>query len=290
MMRPGQPLAAADAPVRPTGTGRVAAADLPDAQADWGYFLDFDGTLVEIASHPGGVRTDVRLRALLKQLWQETGGAVALISGRPIAELDALLGLPFLAAAGQHGAERRDGRGSLVVTTAIEPERLTPARTELRQLVARYPQLVFEDKGLSLALHYRLAPALAGLAHRTMRSLQASLGSDYMLQPGKRVVELKAAGFDKGSAVRDFLKEPPFAGRRPVFIGDDSTDEHAFALVNRHGGISVKVGRGRTVAACRLPTVEEVRSWLEGSSRSIASRAPAEAHSSPHTIVPHGRD
>lgn len=233
----------------------------PHPQGDWAYFLDFDGTLVEIAERPSGVRVDTRLPALLRGLSRATHGAVALVTGRTIAGLDALLGQPQLAVAGQHGAERRDARGRL--TMPSEPAvRLAAARNQLRELVTRYPQLTLEDKGLSLALHFRVAPTLASLAHRVMRAVQAPLATDYVLQAGKCVIELRPAGSDKGRAVLEYLAELPFAGRRPVFVGDDATDEHAFVVVNQHGGISVKVGHGRTRADFRLAGVDAVHEWL----------------------------
>ncbi len=245
---------------------RQAARDLrsrqiPVPQTDWAYFLDFDGTLVEIASHPDGVRPDQRLRVLLDELLRATGGAVALITGRAIDEIDALLGMPHLAVAGQHGAERRDASGARPSRPRATTD-LSFARATLLALVVRYPLLHFEDKGLSMALHYRNAPALASFAHRTVRTLQRQLGAGFTTQPGKRVIELKPAGYTKGDAIVAFMHEQPFVGRRPVFVGDDTTDEHGFKMVNQAGGVSVKVGRGRTLAAHRLPTVDAVHTWL----------------------------
>jgi trehalose 6-phosphate phosphatase len=164
--------------------------------------------------------------------------------------------------AGQHGLERRDIAGRL--TRPEGPSRdLVAARDLLTSVVGRYPDLLFEDKGLSLALHYRRAPQLASHVHRVVRSLASRLGPGWVVQAGKRVVELKPAGRDKGAAVRDFMEEPPFTGRTPVFVGDDQTDEHGFAMVNRLGGHSVKVGPGPTAARWRLPDVAAVRAWLE---------------------------
>jgi len=122
--------------------------------------------------------------------------------------------------------------------------------------------LMLEDKGLSLALHYRLAPTMAASVHRIMHRLVNRLGQGLELQRGKRVVEIKPAGIDKGSAVAEYLAEPPFRGRRAVFIGDDLNDEHGFAEVNRLGGVSIKVGRGASCARFRLKDVAAVRHWL----------------------------
>src|SRR2546426_4251134 len=120
---------------------------------------------------------------------------------------------------------------------------------------------------LSLALHYRRAPRLGGYAHRLMRSLAARIGSQYCVQTGKRIVEMKPAGKDKGVAVLEFMQEEPFRGRTPVFIGDDTTDEYGFATVNRLHGHSVKVGAGRTVAHWRLRDVDAGRAWLAAGPR-----------------------
>ena len=128
-------------------------------------------------------------------------------------------------------------------------------------LAKRHPQLLLEDKGASLALHYRGSPELASHVHRTLRR---SLAPDegYELQPGKMLLEVRPEGRDKGTAIDDFMAEAPFAGRVPVFVGDDLTDEHGFAVVERLGGWTVKVGPGRTAARFRLPDPAAVRQWL----------------------------
>jgi trehalose 6-phosphate phosphatase len=234
---------------------------LPQAAAAWAYFFDIDGTLVDIAAAPGHVRFDRDLRDLLARLHDVTGGAVALISGRSIADIDALFPESRLPAAGQHGTERRDAAGRLT-RHAVQPERLDGARRRLAEVARRHRGLLLEDKGLSLALHYRSAPRLGGYAARLLRSVQAELGPAYCVLGGKRVVELTPAGRDKGLAVREFMEEAPFRGRVPVFLGDDVTDEYGFATVNRLGGLSIKVGPGPTAARWRLHGVRSVRAWL----------------------------
>jgi trehalose 6-phosphate phosphatase len=235
---------------------------MPVPNRDWAYFFDIDGTLVEIADAPSGIRLDRDLRQLIERVFRTAGGAVALISGRSIADIDTLFPGIRLPAAGQHGIERRDASGR-VVTHAFPSQRLEWARDRLAQAAARHPELLLEDKGLSLALHYRRAPQLGGYAHRLMRSLLVHAGAQYCLQTGKRVVEMKPTGKDKGGAVLEFMQEEPFRGRTPVFIGDDVTDEYGFATVNRLRGHSVKVGAGRTIARWRLRDVRAVRAWLE---------------------------
>src|SRR5438034_987517 len=161
----------------------------------------------------------------------------------------------------QHGIERRDAAGR-ISRHAVPAQGLDWARSQLAAAVARHHGLVLEDKGLSLALHYRRAPRLGSYAHRLIRSLAGRIGSQYCVQTGKRIVEMKPAGKDKGVAVLEFMQEEPFRGRTPVFIGDDTTDEYGFATVNRLHGHSVKVGPGRTVAHWRLRDVDAVRAWL----------------------------
>jgi trehalose 6-phosphate phosphatase len=136
-------------------------------------------------------------------------------------------------------------------------------RGELAAVVGRHPQLLLEDKGLSLALHYRRAPQLAGYAHRVIRRGLAQLGPGWKMQRGKQAIELRPIGTDKGKAIEDFMHEKPFRGRTPLFIGDDITDEDGFAMVASLGGYAVKVGRGATSAAWRLGSVAAVRSWLQ---------------------------
>lgn len=233
----------------------------PSPQPDWAYFLDVDGTLIDIAETPTAAQVDAALLALVGRLHAASGGAVALVSGRALADLERrLAGLP-LPVAGQHGLERRDAVGRLR-GDAGEPAAKAAVSLRLAPVLARHPGLLLEDKGLSLALHYRQAPALAAYVHRLLRRLVAEVGPGLRLQAGKRVVEVKPAGCDKGTAIEDYLAEPPYRGRRPVFIGDDVTDEHGFAIVNACDGISIKVGPGRSCARYRLADVEAVRQWL----------------------------
>jgi trehalose 6-phosphate phosphatase len=207
------------------------------------------------------VRVQPETKDLLHGLHLATGGAVALISGRSLRDLDLLFPGPVLPAAGQHGLERRNGRGD-VWRLHVASDSLSLARARVAALVSRHRELVVEDKGLSLALHYRAAPHLEQLVRDTVHSIIAELGDGYVVQPGKLVVELRPAGSDKGETVAAFMAEGPFRGRTPVFIGDDATDEHGFAVVNAMGGHSLKVGEGTTIARWRLPDVRAVERWL----------------------------
>ncbi len=232
-----------------------------EAEPDWAYFFDIDGTLLEIAASPGAVNVDHALQHLIVDLHTSSAGAVALISGRSLVDIDRLFPMILLPAAGQHGVERRDAWGR-VFYHAFPSRRLESVYRHLTHVVEGHPGLLLEHKGLSIALHYRRAPHLAGYVHRVARAALGRLGARYCVQSGKAVVELKPAGKDKGAAIQEFMLETPFQGHTPVFVGDDATDEFGFAMVNRLHGHSVKVGPGPTVARYRLRDVTLVRAWL----------------------------
>jgi trehalose 6-phosphate phosphatase len=234
---------------------------MPAFSADWAVFLDIDGTLLEYAAHPGDVLVGAELLALLGTLRDATEGAVALISGRSVEDVDRLFAPLTFPVAGQHGIERRCADGS-IRRHAPPLDLLARAAADIVRLTAAHSGLVFENKGMTLALHYRLAPALRPLAEREMRAIAAALGDAFELQTGKFVVEIKPSGRNKGSAIGEFMREAPFAGRRPVFIGDDLTDEPGFEAINRLDGYSVKVGPGITRARWHLFDAAAVRRWL----------------------------
>lgn len=225
------------------------------------YFLDFDGTLVEIADRPGSVDVDQPLLSLIAALYAAASGAVAIISGRPISEIDRLFEPVCLPAAGQHGAERRDAEGKLH-RHAPHGGGLDALRGRGRAWQDRFPQLLIEDKGLSIAFHFRQAPELSLEVERELQAWLADHSHAFDLQRGKMVLEVRPIGIDKGRAIGNFLAEHPFQGRNPVFIGDDTTDEFGFAVVNTFGGRSIKVGAGPTIAQSRLDDVRAVRAWL----------------------------
>lgn len=233
----------------------------PAPSIEWAYFLDVDGTLIEFADTPDAVLVDTALLELIARLHRASGGAVALVSGRSIADTASLLGPLRLPLAGQHGLERRDVAGRLWMHAA-PPDAKAAIKAALLPVLDRHSGLLLEDKGLTLALHYRMAPHLAAYVHRLMARMAALAGEGLELQRGKFVVDIKPAGFDKGTAVGEYLGEPPFKTRRPVFIGDDLNDEDGFAEVNRMDGISIKVGKGVSCARFRLPDVAAVRHWL----------------------------
>lgn len=239
----------------------MSLSELTDTSG-WALFLDVDGTLLEIAETPESVRVSDDLKALLHDLSSRSNGALALVSGRSIADLDRLFAPLRLSASGVHGCERREASGA-IVKPRIDPTLLDPLRDELRALVDANEGLLLEDKGFGLALHFRLAPHMSGEVLSLMRRLCEELGPDFTLQAGKCVLEIRPAGFSKGSSIAAFMKEAPFAGKTPIFLGDDITDEDGFAVVNDLGGISIKVGDAPTrFAQRRLAGVSEVRQWL----------------------------
>ena len=231
----------------------------PASSAAW--FLDVDGTLLELAPTPDEVVVGEVLRGLLRRLNAAADGALAIVSGRSIESLDRLFRPLCLPAAGQHGAELRglSGTGNRNPPPGAA---FLAARQAILAWSVRRPGLLLEDKGQSLAVHYRMAPAWRQSLLDMMESVVAASGGELLLQTGKMVFEVLPAGRHKGEAIGVFMSEPPFAGRLPVFLGDDITDESGFAEVNRLGGLAVKVGPGPTCAPWRLPDVPTVLEWL----------------------------
>ena len=238
------------------------ASALPPLQPDSAFFLDIDGTLLDIAPTPKSVHTQRADCKLVAALYDGADGALALVSGRSLAMIDELFSPLRLPAAGQHGVERRDARGR-VHRPRLSSDVLGRAAETIRAFAERHAGLVFENKGYSMALHYRLAPHLAGAAHAVVREAARALGEGVEVQRGKMVAELKPAGHDKGRAIAAFMREKPFAGRLPVFLGDDLTDEHGFRVVQELGGHAIKVGSGQTVARFRLANPAAARAWLQ---------------------------
>lgn len=237
------------------------------------FFFDLDGTLAPLAPRPDAVKLPLDTTRVLTSLFQRTRGAVAVVSGRAIDNIDGLLAPLRVPAAGLHGAEIRHGDGELVRAPghAADTTAIASMVAPLQALVARHPGLLLENKGSALALHYRGAPELAGVARETMQALAALHAERFALQPGKLVFELRPRHVSKGRAITTLLKEAPFAGRTPLFAGDDLTDEAGFADVNALGGVTIKIGEGETCARYRLPSPDALTSWLltlrEGSPR-----------------------
>ncbi|HLO75695.1 MAG TPA: trehalose-phosphatase [Magnetospirillum sp.] len=232
----------------------------PAAATDWAWFLDVDGTLIEIAPTPSAVVMPEELPPLLQRLSDAHGGALALISGRTLDNLRQLVAPFDPPAAGLHGLEWRGVDG--VARQVEAPPGLDDIRRRVSADAQQFVGLLLEDKERAVALHYRQAPELADHVARITRAAVAN-HPGFDLVAGKMVVEIKPKGVDKGSAVAAFMQASPFAGRRPVFVGDDITDEDGFAAANRLGGVSVLVGPAReTAAQYHLPDIQACLSWL----------------------------
>lgn len=246
-----------------TLTGTAAGDDLPEPpllSAAQALFLDFDGTLVDIAPTPDAVVVAPGVAARLSALVLRLAGAVAVISGRPIAEIDRYLPL-HLPCAGLHGWERRGAQGLCRAPSMPGgPHRALHVR--LAHFACRHPGVLVEAKRAGFALHYRKAPQHAEACGAIMARL-AGRCPDLRLQAGHCVLELVPADADKGRAVMAFLREAPFRGRAPVYLGDDVTDEDAFRAVRAAGGMAVAIGaRPDTAAAFTLPSPAAVQDWL----------------------------
>lgn len=224
--------------------------------------LDVDGTLLDIAPSPHEIHAPKSLASTLNKLYQRTGGALALISGRPLADLDSIFAPLRLPAIGGHGAELR-----LSDHGEREQRHAEPLDDRLRQHLANIakvaPGILVEDKGYAIALHYRRARELEGMLHKEVAAICARLApAGIELLHGKAVIEVKSAHFNKGTALRELLTHAPFAGRQPIFVGDDVTDEDVFAVLPEMDGIGLSVGKAmNAISAFESPG--EVREWLE---------------------------
>jgi trehalose 6-phosphate phosphatase len=234
----------------------------PPPRPDWAYFLDVDGTLVYFAERPEAIRVDAELLALIQRVHRACDGALALVSGRALSDLDARLGNLRIPIAGQHGLELRDAQGRVQQHENANSAARDWLKARLLSLAAKHPGVLLEDKGVALAVHYRQAPSLAAYIHRQAKRWLKESGLPLEPQDGRYVLEFKPATHDKGTAITEFMQRSPFAGRLPAFIGDDVTDEHGFEQVNRLHGFSIKVGKGATRARWRLADVTAVRQWL----------------------------
>ena len=224
-------------------------------------FLDIDGTLVEFESHPDLVRATEGLIVLLKGVALALDGAMALLSGRSLSDIDRIFSPWQPAAAGVHGAEVRGPAG--LRRHIPDPAELSALREGAAALAKRLTGVWVEDKGMSVALHHREAPGIADQLATEARRLADSSGGVFEVQPGILVQELRPANFDKGLALVEIMSDDPFAGRSPIVVGDDRTDEFAFAAAQDAGGLAILVGdRTDSVAQLRLTNPAAVRSWL----------------------------
>ena len=235
--------------------GRIEIA--PDETA---LFLDIDGTLVDLAPRPDAVFVPEELKANLASVFAMLDGAVALVSGRPVSDIDRLFSPLGLPASGVHGAEFRP-------VPPGPPLRLAPSipddiRAQASAIVERCPGALLEDKGIAIALHWRLAPHFATAIEAAAEAMMERAPPELTLLRGHSVLEIKASRLDKGLAIERFLEEPAFRGRRPVFVGDDVTDQAAFKAVTRYGGYAFAVGRAMEDTLDWFASPAEVRRWL----------------------------
>jgi trehalose 6-phosphate phosphatase len=259
----------------------LPAPPLPDGTASWALLLDVDGSLLSFADDPEAVHVELSLARTLLQLHEHLDGALALISGRTIASLDHLFGQPRWAVAGLHGLEMRTADGP-IERTYVDPTQRDRVFRAASDLAASLPGVRIEDKGVSIALHFREAPwqetALDAAVPRLIEDIPS-----YELQPGNHVFEFKPRGMNKGWAVAHLLDTSPFVGRTPVYIGDDLTDEYAFAVTNAHKGMSIRVGtREPTSAHFTLFSPPAVHAWLDSVLNALKQGGVTDAHSGKH--------
>jgi trehalose 6-phosphate phosphatase len=234
----------------------------PDELSSIALLLDVDGTILDTASTPGSVVVPGSLRSSLEELHAKSGGALALVSGRLIRDLDTLFSPLRLPAIGGHGAEMR-----LAGDQAVQARHADGIGSALRQLVAAAaaddPRVILEDKGSSLAVHYRLVPQMEQLLENKIAAIISQVAiQDLEVMYGKAVIEIKPASFNKGEAVRELMKSPPFAHRRPIFVGDDTTDESVFRVLPTLGGLGYSVERFIAGVNGTFDSPADVRCWL----------------------------
>ena len=247
----------------------IAATSLTCDLRACAILLDIDGTILDIAPAPQQVWVPPTLRQTLADLQELTGGALALVSGRKLNDIDMIFAPLELAAIGGHGAEIRPAAGG-------EPRRRAGVlslafKRKLASLTELGPGILVEDKGYSLALHYRLAAKLGPALHEAITAICADLmpPEAVAILPGKFVFEVKPAGINKALAVAELMNQAPFAGRHPIFIGDDATDEPVFGVIPQFGGLGFSVGQVVAGTDGHFDTPADVRAWL---ARIVADR------------------
>lgn len=245
--------------------GPVTCPGVPEIEADWALFLDLDGTLLDLAPTPDAVVVPERLPRLLSRISAGLGGALAIVTGRARETADRLLA-PFVAPGGfGHGSELRDAAGGL------HDAELTPPAfwaEELAAFAAAHPGLLLERKPHGLALHFRAVPELAPLVRGAMQALVAPVVKDFTLLPAHMAFEIRPCTATKSRPVIALMAAPPFLGRRPVFVGDDVTDEDGMEAARHFGGFGLHVGRDFTGGPA------EVHGWLARAAGRLRQEAP----------------
>lgn len=250
-----------------------APSPLPQPQPDWAWFLDLDGTLLDIAATPHAVTVPVSLVPTLSALRGAVHGALAVVSGRPVQQVRDLLEPLRPAAAGLHGLE-------LVTPDGLRHGAKRPLppvgnlRRQLQEIVSQYPNAELENKGAALAVHYRQAPQFEQQIRRAVEAA-AARNRGFEILEGKMVLEFRPVGIDKGLAVREFMSIAPFAGRKPIFIGDDRTDEDGFRAARELGGMGIRVGEpvANGDASYHVESPAALRLWLAEAAESLKRRA-----------------
>lgn len=244
-------------------------------------FIDFDGTLVEIAETPDAVQVPDGLAEDIDRATREFDNALAVLTGREIADIDRFLSPLHLPIAGAHGSQRRRADGSMEEVDAELVRAAKDIVSAIEPLAVAHPELIIEPKPGTVALHYRQAPELADDCLRAMEEALID-HPQYALIEGKMVYEARPVGFDKGAALRAFMQEEPFLGRTPIFIGDDRTDEDAFRVAQDLGGVGIKLGPGDTIARLRIADVASVHALIRGLGDLVHREEPVLTDAVPH--------
>ena len=243
-------------------SSKLAVSELAQRLSEYALLLDIDGTLLDLAPTPREVWVPPGLAETLNRLHDKTSGALALVSGRSLNDIDLIFAPAQFPAVGGHGAEMRISIDSEAVATHAPPMDKELKR-RLAAIARLSPGILLEDKGYSLALHYRLAPHAEKAIYEAVSLIRADLpNAPIEVLPGKCVCEIKQSGFDKATGVRELMAHEPFRGRRPIFIGDDVTDESVFAIMPDLGGLAFSVGRRAQGVADHFGEPRDVRAWL----------------------------
>ena len=251
-----------DVPSPRKDSPELVVSELGRRLDDCAILLDIDGTLLDLAATPREVWVPPGLRETLNRLLEKTSGALALVSGRSLNDIDLIFAPELFPAVGGHGAEMRLSGDSEAVATHAPPMDKELKR-RLAAIAQLSPGILLEDKGYSLALHYRLAPHAEKAIYAAVSLIRADLpNAPIEVMPGKCVCEIKHSGFSKATGVIELMTHEPFKGRRPIFIGDDVTDESVFAIMPKLGGLAFSVGRRAMGVAHHFDEPRDVRRWL----------------------------
>lgn len=238
--------------------------DLPSTADDWAFFLDIDGTLIDIAPTPDAVVVPEELPGVLARLRDRTDGALALITGRGMETVDRLFAPVLLPVGAVHGTQLRFPDGRLDAPPVAEA--LADIKQRLGSFVDGHPGTLLEDKGIAVAVHFRAVPELRDAIEKQVREVAGVAGDTLAVQPGKAVFEIRPAHADKGHALAAFMENPGFKGKRPLAVGDDVTDESMFKEAVRRGGVALRVGRAQEGSSAQQAFNDpaDVRAWLAG--------------------------